>query len=92
LTEAEARPFFQQIISGVDYCHRHMVVGGCFHLISCVDLISVFRFIEILSMFDGFLFCRNKGKLFRPENLLLDHASHVKIADFGRLNISFRIE
>ncbi|UJR23975.1 hypothetical protein I4U23_026942 [Adineta vaga] len=26
LTEAEARPFFQQIISGVDYCHRHMVV------------------------------------------------------------------
>jgi 5'-AMP-activated protein kinase catalytic alpha subunit len=27
LTEAEARPFFQQIISGVDYCHRHMVVS-----------------------------------------------------------------
>ncbi|CAF1457437.1 unnamed protein product [Adineta steineri] len=26
LSEAEARPFFQQIISGVDYCHRHMVV------------------------------------------------------------------
>ncbi|CAF2978994.1 unnamed protein product [Rotaria socialis] len=26
LTEGEARPFFQQIISGVDYCHRHMVV------------------------------------------------------------------
>ncbi|CAF1043985.1 unnamed protein product [Didymodactylos carnosus] len=26
LTEAEARPFFQQIISGVDYCHRHMIV------------------------------------------------------------------
>lgn len=22
----EARSFFQQIISGVDYCHRHMVV------------------------------------------------------------------
>ncbi|CAF1548718.1 unnamed protein product, partial [Didymodactylos carnosus] len=26
LSEAEARPFFQQIISGVDYCHRHMIV------------------------------------------------------------------
>ncbi|KAB7498996.1 5'-AMP-activated protein kinase catalytic subunit alpha-2 [Armadillidium nasatum] len=26
LKEAEARRFFQQIISGVDYCHRHMVV------------------------------------------------------------------
>lgn len=26
LKEGEARKFFQQIISGVDYCHRHMVV------------------------------------------------------------------
>lgn len=26
LKEYEARRFFQQIISGVDYCHRHMVV------------------------------------------------------------------
>ncbi|CAL4077167.1 unnamed protein product, partial [Meganyctiphanes norvegica] len=26
LKEGEARRFFQQIISGVDYCHRHMVV------------------------------------------------------------------
>eukprot|EP00047_Mylnosiga_fluctuans_P004714 m.236127 g.236127 ORF g.236127 m.236127 type:complete len:242 (-) comp12931_c0_seq1:891-1616(-) len=26
LSEREARSFFQQILSGVDYCHRHMVV------------------------------------------------------------------
>ena len=26
LKETEARRFFQQIISGVDYCHRHMIV------------------------------------------------------------------
>lgn len=26
LKEYEARRFFQQIISGVDYCHRHMIV------------------------------------------------------------------
>ncbi|KAL7668004.1 hypothetical protein ACOME3_008725 [Neoechinorhynchus agilis] len=26
LDEKEARRFFQQIISGVDYCHRHMIV------------------------------------------------------------------
>lgn len=26
LKESEARKFFQQIISGVDYCHRHMIV------------------------------------------------------------------
>ena len=30
-------------------------------------------------------------KYFRPENLLLDDASHVKIADFGRLIISLSI-
>lgn len=26
LKEQDARRFFQQIVSGVDYCHRHMVV------------------------------------------------------------------
>lgn len=26
LSEKEGRKFFQQIISGVEYCHRHMVV------------------------------------------------------------------
>lgn len=26
LSERDARRFFQQIISGVDYCHRHMIV------------------------------------------------------------------
>ena len=26
LNEGEARKFFQQIISGVAYCHRHMIV------------------------------------------------------------------
>jgi 5'-AMP-activated protein kinase catalytic alpha subunit len=29
LKEEEARRFFQQIISGVDYCHRHNVVHRC---------------------------------------------------------------
>lgn len=29
LLEDEARAFFQQIISGVEYCHRHMVVHRC---------------------------------------------------------------
>jgi len=66
LTEAEARTFFQQIISSVDYCHRHMVVHR--------DL--KWDFIVNLSL-------QLKILIFRPENLLLDDASHVKIADFG---------
>lgn len=31
LMEDEARLFFQQIISGVEYCHRNMVVHRCAH-------------------------------------------------------------
>ena len=26
LKETESKRFFQQIVSGVDYCHRHMIV------------------------------------------------------------------
>ncbi len=43
LTEAEARPFFQQIISGVDYCHRHMVV--CIFISFFVSIIFFFVFL-----------------------------------------------
>jgi serine/threonine protein kinase len=45
LKEEEARRFFQQIISGVDYCHRHNVVHRstfCLH-------IAVLRIYDILA-------------------------------------------
>ncbi len=32
LKEDDARRFFQQIISGVDYCHRHNVVHRYLHI------------------------------------------------------------
>lgn len=46
LSEAEARKYFQQIIIGLDYCHRHLiwwVCGGFFisvsnHIFSHRDL------------------------------------------------------
>ena len=44
LQEKEARRFFQQIISGVDYCHRHMVVHRYKYndLIICITMYCIF--------------------------------------------------
>ena len=56
-----------------------------FHL-SLIHLI-LFRFIVIWSTVSfNDEFDKSLLKIFRPENLLLDDASHVKIADFGRKN------
>jgi hypothetical protein len=45
LKEEEARRFFQQIISGVDYCHRHNVVHR-YRYLSCTW--HFFKFLELL--------------------------------------------
>lgn len=45
LKESEARRFFQQIMSGVDYCHRHFIV----HRYRLILLIYDFEFMILYS-------------------------------------------
>lgn len=39
LSEPEARKYFQQIIFGLDYCHRHLI-WYVLHGIACVCVLS----------------------------------------------------
>lgn len=60
ISEKDARKFFQQIISGVDYCHRHKVVHrdlkpenlllDCNHNVKIADFGELFprRFLYML--------------------------------------------
>lgn len=89
LPEGEARHFFQQIVAGVEYCHRHMVSrgrervegsGGCFGSRRKGD--SAARRPSTLSSS-----LQVVHRDLKPENLLLDASMAVKIADFGLSNV-----
>lgn len=78
-SEPEARYFFQQLISGVHYCHN-MVLTLFFIsfliLVLCIKFVIVFHYIYIQQI------CHRDLKL---ENTLLDGspAPRLKICDFG---------
>jgi hypothetical protein len=59
LMEDEARHFFQQIVSGVEYCHRNMVVHRSARLVLALRQRSFF--LVCLDSFCGFVVDRILG-------------------------------
>ena len=73
LTPKEARRFFRQIISALDFCHSHSI---------CHRDLKVKSFSNLTLNFYWPLFYG-----LQPENLLLDDKNNIKIADFGMASL-----
>lgn len=89
-SEDEARYFFQQLISGVDYCHRSVCVFSCV----CVGVLTIrLPHVTMHRTLAPFLqgVCHRDLKL---ENTLLDGnpAPRLKICDFGYSKVCSKLD
>jgi serine/threonine protein kinase len=88
LKEKEARAFFRQVLSAVDYCHKVRHRPDLFAAAqiardesSCHPACIAARIFLILLLFDHQNSVIHRD--LKPENLLLDESKHIKIIDFG---------
>lgn len=79
--EKEARAFFRQILSAVNYCHQHSII----HRDLKPEVNLVFYFYLVILRYSFFTW--NSKLLFllflATQNLLLDSNKNIKIIDFG---------
>lgn len=78
LTPKEARRFFRQIISALDFCHSHSIC----HRDLKVKLASL-----VSARLPHYERAFKPSLCFQPENLLLDDKNNIKIADFGMASL-----